>query len=98
MQCDIKDKDSCDDGCSGGLMTNAYNYLIEAGGIEDESSYPYTGKRGDCKFTPEKIAVRLQNFTTVSGNEEQIAAHLVRNGPLAGTTINFFCIINVCMG
>lgn len=81
--CDIKDKDSCDDGCSGGLMTNAYNYLIEAGGIEDESTYPYTGKRGECKFTPDKIAVKLQNFTTVSGNEEQIAAHVVRNGPLA---------------
>ncbi|KAK1396531.1 Cysteine proteinase Cathepsin F [Heracleum sosnowskyi] len=81
--CDPKDKSSCNDGCSGGLMTNAYEYLIKAGGIEEEDAYPYTGKRGDCKFDPEKIAVRVTNFTNIPGDEEQIAAHLVHHGPLA---------------
>ncbi|KAI5648578.1 hypothetical protein M9H77_34583 [Catharanthus roseus] len=81
--CDIKEKDSCDEGCNGGLMTNAYNYLIKAGGIEEEKSYPYTGKSGKCKFNPEKIAVRVANFTNIQVNEDQIAAHLVQNGPLA---------------
>ncbi|XP_051120148.1 probable cysteine protease RD19D isoform X2 [Andrographis paniculata] len=81
--CDIKDRKSCDDGCSGGLMTNAYNYLIEAGGIEEESSYPYVGKRGECKFNAEKVAVKVANFTTIPNDENQIAAYLVRHGPLA---------------
>ncbi|KAL0401861.1 UNVERIFIED_CONTAM: putative cysteine protease RD19D [Sesamum latifolium] len=81
--CDAKEKRACDDGCMGGLMTNAYKYLIEAGGIEEEESYPYTGKRGECKFRPEKVAVRIANFTTIPINENQIAAHLVRHGPLA---------------
>lgn len=70
-------------------MTNAYNYLIKAGGIEEEKSYPYTGKSGKCKFNPEKIAVRVANFTNIQVNEDQIAAHLVQNGPLAGTNFNF---------
>ena len=83
-QCDKKEKDACDDGCSGGLMTNSYNYLIEAGGIQEESSYPYTGKREKCKFKPEKIAVQVLNFTTIAVDESQILAHLVHNGPLAG--------------
>lgn len=65
-------------------MTNAYKYLIEAGGIEEEDAYPYTGKRDKCKFRPEKVAVKLVNFTSIPVNENQIAAYLVHHGPLAG--------------
>lgn len=64
-------------------MTNAYNYLLESGGLEEESSYPYTGERGECKFDPEKITVRITNFTNIPVDENQIAAYLVKNGPLA---------------
>nr|KAJ0194564.1 hypothetical protein LSAT_V11C800397510 [Lactuca sativa] len=81
--CDPSEKDACDSGCSGGLMTNAYNYLINAGGIEAEESYPYTGKSGECKFDPEKVAVKVANFTNIPSDEDQMAAHLVKHGPLA---------------
>ncbi|KAH9617997.1 hypothetical protein KSS87_022342 [Heliosperma pusillum] len=83
--CDLKKKKECDSGCSGGLMTmtNAYRYLIEAGGLEDETAYPYTGKKGVCQFNPEKAAVKVVNFTTIPFEEDQIAAHLVHHGPLA---------------
>ncbi|CAI0541038.1 unnamed protein product [Linum tenue] len=81
--CDEKEKEACDKGCGGGLMTNAYRYLIKAGGLQDEASYPYTGKKGECKFDPEKVAVRVANFSTISLDENQIAAHLVQHGPLA---------------
>lgn len=65
-------------------MTNAYKYLIEAGGLEEESSYPYTGKRGKCQFKSQKVAVRVANFTNIPIDENQIAAYLVNHGPLAG--------------
>nr|XP_023884186.1 BAHD acyltransferase At5g47980-like [Quercus suber] len=81
--CDIKDKTACDNGCGGGLMTNAYKYLLEAGGLEEESSYPYTGKQGQCMFKPENVAVRVVNFTNIPNDENQIAAYLVNYGPLA---------------
>jgi cathepsin F len=64
-------------------MTNAYRYLIESGGLQEESSYPYTGKSGECKFDPEKIAVKVANFTNIAVDENQIAANLVHRGPLA---------------
>ncbi|GFS30092.1 Papain family cysteine protease [Actinidia rufa] len=83
MQCDPTDRTACNNGCLGGLMTNAYKYLIEAGGIEEEDSYPYTGKQGDCKSSPDKAAVKVVNFTNVPIDEQQIAAHLVHHGPLA---------------
>ncbi|PSR98879.1 Cysteine protease [Actinidia chinensis var. chinensis] len=81
--CDPTDITACNNGCLGGLMTNAYKYLIEAGGIEEEDSYPYTGKQGDCKFNPDKTTVKVANFTNVPIDEQQIAAHLVHHGPLA---------------
>nr|GEW07576.1 probable cysteine protease RD19D [Tanacetum cinerariifolium] len=83
MQCDPSEKDACDSGCSGGLMTNAYSYLIKAGGIQSEEDYPYTGKSGECKFDSEKIVAKVTNFTNIPADEDQMAAHLVNHGPLA---------------
>lgn len=84
VKCDSVQKKDCDNGCGGGLMTNAYNYLIQAGGLEEERSYPYTGKQGECKFDREKVAVKVANFTKIPFDEKQIAANLVLRGPLAG--------------
>ncbi|KAI3917134.1 hypothetical protein MKX01_003583 [Papaver californicum] len=83
VDCDHKENDACDSRCKGGLMTNAYKYLIEAGGLQQEKTYPYVGKAGECKFDAEKIAVRMTNFTNIPLDENQIAAHLVHHGPLA---------------
>lgn len=71
-------------------MTNAYNYLMESGGIEEEDSYPYTGKRGECKFKSENVAVKVANFTTIPINEDQIAAYMVQHGPLASMFVSSF--------
>lgn len=71
-------------------MTNAYQYLEKAGGLEEEKSYPYTGKRGHCKFDPKKIAVKVVNFTNIPLDEDQITARLVQHGPLSGDLSKMF--------
>ncbi|CAN6218807.1 unnamed protein product [Urochloa humidicola] len=82
--CSAVAPNECDNGCSGGLMTNAYTYLMECGGLMESSAYPYTGAAGACRFDPGKVAVRVANFTAVpAGGEGQIRAALVRRGPLA---------------
>ncbi|KAL4198331.1 hypothetical protein AMTRI_Chr03g139660 [Amborella trichopoda] len=81
--CDVESRTDCDDGCKGGLMTNAFEYVREAGGLEDENSYPYVGTRGECKFERQKAAVGVLNFSKISMDEDQISANLVRNGPIA---------------
>lgn len=66
-------------------MNNAFEYTLKAGGVEQEEDYPYTGKdHGPCKFDKTKIAASVSNFSVVSLDEDQIAANLVKNGPLAG--------------
>ncbi|GER50329.1 cysteine proteinase [Striga asiatica] len=83
-ECDPEEKDSCDSGCNGGLMNSAFEYTLKSGGLMREKDYPYTGTdRGACKFDKSKIAAKVANFSVVSLDEDQIAANLVKNGPLA---------------
>ncbi|KAK4284770.1 hypothetical protein QN277_001553 [Acacia crassicarpa] len=83
-ECDPEEPRSCDSGCNGGLMNSAFEYALKAGGVMREEDYPYTGTdRGACKFDKSKIAASVANFSVVSLDEDQIAANLVKNGPLA---------------
>ncbi|KAK6939403.1 Peptidase C1A, papain C-terminal [Dillenia turbinata] len=83
-ECDPEEYGACDSGCNGGLMTSAFEYTLKAGGLMREDDYPYTGKdRKSCKFDKSKIAASVANFSVVSLDEDQIAANLVKNGPLA---------------
>uniref|UniRef100_A0A8I7BEI6 Peptidase C1A papain C-terminal domain-containing protein n=1 Tax=Hordeum vulgare subsp. vulgare TaxID=112509 RepID=A0A8I7BEI6_HORVV len=82
-ECGPSEPDSCDAGCNGGLMASAFSYLLKSGGLEREKDYPYTGKDGTCKFDKSKIDASVQNYSVVAVDEEQIAANLVKYGPLA---------------
>lgn len=65
-------------------MTNAFEYLVNSGGLESEKDYPYTGTdKNTCKFEKSKIAASVSNFSVVSIDEDQIAANLVKHGPLS---------------
>lgn len=95
VQCDPEEKGSCDEGCNGGLMNSAFEYTLKAGGLMREKDYPYTATdHGSCKFNKSKVVASVRNFSVVSLDEDQIAANLVKHGPLAGiiylTTFNFF--------
>ncbi|MBA0828126.1 hypothetical protein Goarm_012843, partial [Gossypium armourianum] len=83
-ECDPQQYGACDSGCNGGLMTSAFEYTLKVGGLEREKDYPYTGNdRGPCKFDKTKIAASVSNFSVISVDEDQIAANLVKHGPLA---------------
>ncbi|XP_073273174.1 cysteine protease RD19A-like [Primulina huaijiensis] len=83
-ECDPEEQNACDSGCNGGLMNSALEYTLKSGGLMREDDYPYTGTdRGSCKFDKSKIVAKVANFSVVSLDEQQIAANLVKNGPLA---------------
>ncbi|XP_011028940.1 PREDICTED: cysteine proteinase 15A-like [Populus euphratica] len=83
-ECDPEEYGACDSGCDGGLMNNAFEYALKAGGLEREEDYPYTGTDGGtCKFDKSKVVASVSNFSVVSIDEDQIAANLVKHGPLS---------------
>jgi len=74
---------ACDAGCEGGLMPNAFNYVLKNKGIDTETSYPYTGQDGSCKSNSKNIGATITNWTMVPSDEIQMAAYLKEIGPLS---------------
>jgi len=79
----LVDCDKVDQGCNGGLMENAFDYLRQNGGIELSKDYPYTGRGGKCKFNKSKSALKVKGFQMVGQDEEQIKQKLFSTGPLS---------------
>jgi len=76
-------QESCDDGCNGGLMWAAYQYIQKNGGINTEDSYPYEGVDGSCRFKNNTIGAKVTGFKMLPTNDTQMAQWLVENGPIA---------------
>jgi len=75
-------EESCDAGCEGGLMPNAFQYIINNGGIGTETEYPYDAYTGTCQKNYTDGA-QITAWTMVPSNETQMAGYLVNTGPLS---------------
>lgn len=74
-------------GCGGGWTEVAYGYVASAGGIEQDSDYPYTsyyGTTGTCKADTSDMVIGVGSggFTTISG-ESSMASYVQATGPLS---------------
>jgi len=74
-------------GCNGGLMDNAFTWIIQQGGAVTESDYPYTsgtGQTGKCDESKKtNIAAKFSSKKDLPNDETQMAAWVGDNGPLA---------------
>lgn len=67
------------EGCNGGLMEYAYEYVKDHG-ICTETDYPYTGKDGKCKTC--RTDVKITGYKTLEQNEDALA-EAVTNQPVS---------------
>jgi C1A family cysteine protease len=72
-----------DQGCNGGLMDNAFAYLVSAGGAEQSKDYPYKARDQTCKFDKTKSVVQLSGFKDIAQDEAEIEKALTQVGPLS---------------
>jgi cathepsin L len=71
-------------GCNGGLMDNAFKYIIANGGIDTEASYPYTAKDGTCRYNAANSGARLSSYRDVSrGSESALQSAVSTVGPIS---------------
>jgi len=75
---------SCDEGCDGGMEPNAFQYVINNGGINLRSDYPYEGVEGECRFDKSTAVGGFTNWTYVTvKKEDDLRQYLYDNGPVS---------------
>jgi len=84
----LSEQNLCDcstqnDGCNGGEMTLAFEYIIKQGGIDSEASYPYKGVQGRCKFERANVAAKISNWEAVQKDVTEMKTYLVSHSPIA---------------
>lgn len=70
------------EGCNGGLMDQAFDYIRDKG-IQSEGSYPYTARDGKCVADASKVITKVTGYTDVPANNEEELANAVAAHPVA---------------
>lgn len=71
-------------GCNGGRMDRAYQYIKDNNGIDTEESYRYVAKKRTCTFRPSKVGATCTGYVNVTGGNEMALQQAVASvGPIA---------------
>ncbi|XP_047334005.1 low-temperature-induced cysteine proteinase-like [Impatiens glandulifera] len=75
---------SYNEGCNGGLMDYAFEFIIKNGGIDTEEDYPYSGSDGRCDTLRKNAkVVTIDDYEDVPVNDEKALQKAVANQPIS---------------
>lgn len=71
--------------CSGRTRHEAYDWIIEHGGIESDAKYPYKSHGDHCKYKQKYSVTTLREYASVdpSGDEDQLCYAIATIGPIS---------------
>ena len=70
-------------GCNGGLQSNAFEYVEQAGGSDTEECYPYKGTDQTCAFDKSCVAATVAGFTNIQPRDNGAMMQAVAKQPVA---------------
>ena len=65
------------------MAENAYNTLMEIGGLVTKEDYGYDGEGETCKFNRSRVAARVTGGEEIGQNETQMGQWLLQNCPIS---------------
>ncbi|KAA8536219.1 hypothetical protein F0562_028697 [Nyssa sinensis] len=82
---ELVDCDKADNqGCNGGLMDDAFKFIISNGGIDSEEDYPYRATDGTCDQNRKNArVVTIDGYEDVPSNDEYSLKKAVANQPVS---------------
>ncbi|KAF7141405.1 hypothetical protein RHSIM_Rhsim06G0132600 [Rhododendron simsii] len=88
------DTSGIDQGCNGGLMDSAFQFIIQNQGLTTEANYPYQGTQGTCnQNAAANSAATITGYEDVPANSESSLLKAVANHPVSvaidGGDLNF---------
>ncbi|KAG9453772.1 hypothetical protein H6P81_006676 [Aristolochia fimbriata] len=81
------DRNGEDQGCEGGLMDNAFQFIQHNGGLTTEADYPFVGADGTCDTNATSghsaAAATIGGYEDVPANSEESLMKAVANQPVS---------------
>ncbi|KAK2715041.1 procathepsin L-like [Artemia franciscana] len=72
------------EGCNGGLMDQAFQYIKDNKGIDTENTYPYEAEDDVCRYNPRNRGAVDRGFVDIpSGEEDKLKAAVATVGPVS---------------
>eukprot|EP01028_Stygiella_incarcerata_P007393 TRINITY_DN3067_c0_g1_i1.p1 TRINITY_DN3067_c0_g1~~TRINITY_DN3067_c0_g1_i1.p1 ORF type:complete len:323 (-),score=60.21 TRINITY_DN3067_c0_g1_i1:147-1115(-) len=79
----LVDCDKTDNGCNGGLMDNAFDFIVKNGGIDTEECYPYEARDDTCRFKSSCIGATISSHADVPKNDDNAMMSAVSQQPVS---------------
>lgn len=81
VDCDVEGEDQ---GCSGGLLDTAFEFIMKNKGLTTEANYPYEGADGVCNKKKSAVsAAKITGYEDVPANNEKALLQAVTNQPVS---------------
>ncbi|XP_074313087.1 cysteine protease XCP2-like [Silene latifolia] len=80
---ELVDCDISNNGCSGGLMDNAFEFIVANNGLHKEEDYPYLMEEGRCEAKKDIEVVTISGHQDVPENDERSLLKALAHQPIS---------------